>query len=79
MEEPYGYIIEQKWDSSYSNGNKDENGELIRYPLYIPWHLTYSKKFYKLKSSAEEAIMQMKKSHSNLNIEFRIIPLYLNA
>lgn len=71
------FSLEEKF--SVSIGNYPENikvyGYIIEHKMTIFWHIYWTKKFYKDKETAIEALNQINRFHS-INQEFRIVPLF---
>ena len=71
------FSLEEKF--SVSIGQYPENitiyGYIIEYKISIFWHIYHSKKFYKTKISAIDALNQLNKFKC-INHEYRIVPLF---
>ena len=72
------FSLEEKF--SISIGQYPENinvyGYIIEFKMSIMWHIYYSKKFYKTKISAIDALNQLNKWRSINSMEYRIVPLF---
>jgi len=77
------YVIKEKFSLeekfSFSIGEYPENitvyGYIIEYKISNSWHIYITKKFYKNKISAIDALNQLNK-YKAINEEFRIVPLF---
>lgn len=71
------FSLEEKF--SISIGEYPENitvyGYIIEFKMSIMWHIYYSKRFYKTKQSAIDALNQLNKCKF-INEEYRIVPLF---
>ena len=72
------FSLEEKF--SISIGQYPENitvyGYIIEFKMSIMWHIYWSKKFYKTKESAIDALNQLNKWRSINSMEYRIVPLF---
>lgn len=72
------FLLEEKF--SISIGQYPENitvyGYIIEFKMSIMWHIYWSKKFYKTKESAIDALNQLNKWRSINSMEYRIVPLF---
>jgi hypothetical protein len=71
------FLLEEKF--SISIGQYPENisiyGYIIEFKISRFWHIYYSKKFYKTKESAIDALNQLNKCKC-IDQEFRLVPLF---
>lgn len=72
------FSLEEKF--SISIGQYPENitvyGYIIEFKMSIMWHIYWTKKFYKTKESAIDALNQLNKWRSINSMEYRIVPLF---
>ena len=73
------FSLEEKF--SFSMGQYPDNisiyGYIIEFKISIFWHIYWSKKFYKTKESAIDALNQLNEIERVNDMEFRLIPLFI--